>query len=71
MFEPLVELGEDVAAGQPAARVHFPEMPWLEPVTLDFALGGMVLCKRVPARVKRGDCLFHIGTDVQLPFGLK
>jgi predicted deacylase len=65
VFEPLVELGEDVVEGQPAARVHFPEMPWLEPVTLNFALGGMVLCRRIPARVKRGDCLFHIGTDVR------
>jgi hypothetical protein len=34
-------------------------------VTLNFALGGMVLCRRIPARVKRGDCLFHIGTDVR------
>jgi hypothetical protein len=27
----------------------------------------VVLCKRVPARVKRGDCLFHLGTDALLP----
>jgi hypothetical protein len=70
VFEPLAELGDEVIAGQPAARVHFPERPWLEPVTLSFALAGMVLCKRVPARVKRGDCLFHIGTDAKLPAGI-
>jgi len=63
VFEPLVELGDEVSAGQPAARVHFPERPWLTPLVLTFQRGGMVLCKRVPARVKRGDCLFHIGTD--------
>jgi predicted deacylase len=66
VYESLVELGDDVVAGQPAARVHFPEKPWAEPLTLPFALSGMVLCKRAPARVRRGDCLFHIGTDVQL-----
>ena len=66
VYEPLVELGDDVAAGQPAALVHFPERPWVEPLTLSFALSGMVLCKRAPARIRRGDCLFHIGTDAKL-----
>jgi predicted deacylase len=66
VYEPLVELGDDVVAGQPAARVHVPEKPWLEPLTLSFALGGMVLCKRAPARIRRGDCLFHLGTDAAL-----
>ena len=66
VYEPLVELGDEVVAGQPAARVHFPEKPWQEPLTLDFALSGLVLCKRAPARVRRGDCLFHIGTDAKL-----
>jgi len=22
-----------------------------------------VLCKRIPGRTERGDCLFHLGTD--------
>jgi predicted deacylase len=66
VYEPLVELGDEVVAGQPAARVHVPERPWVEPLTLNFALSGMVLCKRAPARVRRGDCLFHIGTDAEL-----
>ena len=64
VYEPLVDLGDEVVAGQPAARVHVPEKPWVEPLTLSFALSGMVLCKRAPARIRRGDCLFHIGTDV-------
>ncbi len=36
LFEPLVELGEMVRAGQPAARMHWPETPWAEPVTAQF-----------------------------------
>ena len=65
-IDTLVELGDDVVAGQPAARVHVPEKPWVGPLTLNFARSGMVLCKRTPARIRRGDCLFHIGTDARL-----
>jgi uncharacterized protein len=60
VYEPLVELGEQVAAGQPAARIHFPDTPLREPVTTYFAGAGVVVCKRVPAAVERGDCLFHL-----------
>jgi predicted deacylase len=60
LFEPLVELGERVSAGQPAARIHFPDTPLREPVTCHFASDGEVVCKRIPALVRRGDCLFHL-----------
>jgi uncharacterized protein len=60
LYEPLVELGEQVSAGQPAARIHFPDTPLREPVTLQFASAGEVVCKRVPALVQRGDCLLHL-----------
>lgn len=66
LFEPLVELGEMVRAGQPAARIHWPETPWAEPITAHFARDGFVLCKRIPGRTVRGDCLFHLGTDIDL-----
>ena len=29
-----------------------------------FKRDGLVLCKRVPARCERGDCLFHLATDI-------
>ena len=63
LFEPLVDLGAEVTAGQPAARIHFHHTPWREPETLAFRRAGLVLCKRVPARCERGDCLFHLATD--------
>jgi len=63
LFEPLVELGDEVKAGQPAARIHFHHTPWREPETVPFKRAGLVLCKRVPARCERGDCLFHLATD--------
>lgn len=64
LFEPLVDLGAEVAAGQPAARIHFHDTPWREPATVPFRRAGLVLCKRVPARCERGDCLFHLATDM-------
>jgi predicted deacylase len=60
VYEPLVELGDQVEEGQPAARIHFPDTPLREPTTLYFSGAGEVVCKRVPAAVQRGDCLFHL-----------
>lgn len=63
VFEPLAEPGDEVAAGALAARIHFHDTPWREPAALRFARSGLVLCKRLPSRCERGDCLFHLGTD--------
>jgi uncharacterized protein len=63
VFEPAVELGDEVKQGQLAGRIHFPETPWAPAVPFHFAHDGFVLCKRVPGRTARGDCLFHLGTD--------
>lgn len=65
VYEPLVELGDTVVAGQAAARIHFPDTPLREPVTVNFQSDGEVVCKRVPARVERGDCLFHLAEPTQ------
>jgi predicted deacylase len=64
VFEPLAEPGEEVQAGQPAGRLHQTEVPWREPVTVHFARAGVVLVKRWPGMTARGDCLFHLGTDI-------
>jgi predicted deacylase len=63
VFEPLVELGEEVAAGQPAGLLHQTETPWRPPIPVHFARAGVVLVKRWPGMTARGDCLFHLGTD--------
>jgi uncharacterized protein len=62
-FEPFVELGDDVTAGQKAGLIHFPDTPWREPSLAVFKAAGTVICKRMPCRTERGDCLFHIGKD--------
>jgi hypothetical protein len=28
-----------------------------------FKADGLVVCKRVPGRTERGDCLFHLAAD--------
>jgi predicted deacylase len=63
VFEPSAAPGDMVVAGQPAGRIHCPETPWAPPVELTFPGGGFVLCRRVPARTVRGDCLFGLGLD--------
>lgn len=63
IFEPLAELGDTVDAGRPAARIHFPEAPGRAPVEIAFQAPGQVICRRVPALVRRGDCLFQLAAD--------
>ena len=39
--------------------------PWREPSLAVFRRDGYVLCKRMPCRTERGDCLFHLGTPFE------
>lgn len=64
-FQPLVELGDEVAAGQKAGLIHFHDTPWREPSVAVFERSGTVICKRMPCRTERGDCLFHLGTEYE------
>lgn len=63
VFEPLVSPGDTVQAGQPAAHIHTPETPWIQPVAVAFQRAGLVICRRQPGRTERGDCLFGAGVD--------
>jgi predicted deacylase len=63
LFEPHCELGETVKQGDLAGLVQFPDTPWREPVPVRFAGDGVIVCKRVPARVERGDCVYHLASD--------
>jgi predicted deacylase len=67
VWEPCAELGDMVKAGQLGARIHTPETPWAAPAEVRFGHDGMVLVKRIPGRTVRGDCLFHLSTDVPDP----
>ena len=64
VFEPVAELGTQASQGDLAGRIHFPETPWQPAVEFHFQRAGFVLCKRIPGRTVRGDCLYHLGSDV-------
>jgi uncharacterized protein len=64
LFEPLAELGAEVEAGAPAGAIHPHDTPWRDPAIARFSRAGTVICKRVPGRVERGDCLYHLATDL-------
>jgi hypothetical protein len=63
LFEPLVELGEEVQSGQLAGQVHFVDNPARPAVPCHFRAAGTVICKRHFGRVERGDCVFHSAID--------
>lgn len=63
LFEPFCELGDEVQAGQACGQVHFVDNPGRPAEVCHFRTAGMVVCKRHPGRVVRGDCVAHLATD--------
>jgi len=64
VFEPLVRLGESVAAQQAVALLHHPDTPGKPPTEIRAHAAGVVLCQRAPALTQRGDCLFELAVPV-------
>ena len=64
VFEPLKCLGDSVKQGELGGLIHDPATPWRTPSEVYFEHDGLLICKRIPAQVERGDCLFHLATDV-------
>ena len=63
LFEPVKDLGDEVMKGEVAGYTHFPETPGKQSEPIYFDADGVVVCKRIPARVIRGDCVFQLGCD--------
>ena len=68
VFEPCVRVGERVRENQLAGRIHLVGRPWEDPIDVRFDAGGIVLCRRVPARTERGDGLFKLGVRWERDF---
>src|SRR5262249_11719676 len=64
MYESLVDLGADVAAGQTVGQIHFLERPDREPVPIVAPSAGVLICCRGPSVVAQGDCVAVIAHDV-------
>jgi len=64
VFEPYRALCEEVREGDPAGAVHSLEEPERAPVELHFARAGIIVARRVPARVKPGDFVFQVAQEI-------
>jgi predicted deacylase len=60
LFEPAVDLLDEVEPGRQAGAMHFPETPWRDATVVTFPTEGLVICRRFPGWAKRGDCLYQI-----------
>jgi predicted deacylase len=66
-FEPYVDIGAEVTAGQPAGAIHFPQEPWREPVIAKFTENATVHAIRRHACTEIGDMLFMLHVPWQAP----
>lgn len=64
LFEPLVNLGDKVRAGQPVARVHFIDELDRAPATFSAEISGVVAILRRPTRVVPGAHLVNIAREM-------
>ncbi|MFC4667548.1 succinylglutamate desuccinylase/aspartoacylase family protein [Seohaeicola nanhaiensis] len=63
VFEPLVDLGDRVAAGALCGRIWSIDDLATVPVDQFFRNGGTVFCLRHPGLAQRGDCLAHLASE--------
>lgn len=64
LFEPFLEIGDDVETGQVIGELSMPELPWVEPIPVLAKISGTLICRRGPGRTQRGDGLIVLGTSV-------
>ncbi|MFT4469124.1 succinylglutamate desuccinylase/aspartoacylase family protein [Arthrobacter sulfonylureivorans] len=67
IFEPLVELGQRVRAGDPVARVHAIDDLTRAQEEYTARVDGMVAILRRPAMVAHGNYLVHIAPEIEAP----
>ncbi|REG58641.1 hypothetical protein B0G80_1304 [Paraburkholderia sp. BL6669N2] len=65
IFEPMVDIGDEVDEGQLAGLLHSIEAPHSPPTEIVFVRRGMVAFKRHLALTVRGDCLCGLLEDVE------
>jgi len=65
LYEPFLELGEEIKAGRPIGQVHYPHNLDKKPWVTRAKASGMLLCKRPPGKVQRGDNVAIIAQDLE------
>jgi predicted deacylase len=66
IYETLVDLGSDVAAGQPVGLIHSLERTDRDPVPILANTAGVLLASRGPSLLAQGDCVACIAHDVNM-----
>ena len=61
LFEPMIDLGEDVQKGQTVARIWPVDRTGVMPVELVAKLSGMLISRHFPGLIKSGDCAVVVG----------
>lgn len=57
VFEPFVELGDEVVIDQPVGCIHFIEQPAWQPVVVRAASAGFIMTRRAIPMTQQGDCV--------------
>jgi N-alpha-acetyl-L-2,4-diaminobutyrate deacetylase len=68
IFEPFVDLGDSVAAGQAIGRLHSVHRPDREPLVHRVSQGGRVLIRRTTGTTSHGDCVLVVATPLDPDF---
>jgi uncharacterized protein len=61
VFEPFVELGDEIERGQIIGQILFPETPWRAALKCPTRASGIVICRRAKGRTARGDGVLVMG----------
>ncbi|HWP46327.1 MAG TPA: succinylglutamate desuccinylase/aspartoacylase family protein [Candidatus Limnocylindrales bacterium] len=65
IYESFYELGTEVKKGQPIGQVHFLDRVDWEPEEVRAESDGLMICRRGPGLVERGDCVAVMARDVK------
>lgn len=65
LLEPFREPGNEISAGDDAGAIHHPDEPWQLATNIPSCHDGIILCRRFPGWVERGDCLYQIAADTK------
>ena len=63
IYESFLELNEEVEAGASLGQVHFIGRPEREPEMVTAKRAGLLIARRAPGRVRRGDCIALLAVD--------
>ena len=64
LFQPEVEIDQEINAGQLAGWIHHLDDPAKQPEKILFCHSATVIAFRVPALVQPGDCLFETAVEI-------